>query len=133
MPVKKQISVVIENRVGALARVSVALTKKKVNILGLSVHELPDFGILRIVVDSPARARKVLTREKLIFSATDVLAIEMPNQPGGLAKIATKLTRAGININYMYACAAGDKALGIFKVSETSKADRLLGKSLPRS
>jgi hypothetical protein len=128
MPVKKQISIVLENRVGAITKISLALAKKKVNILGLCVHDLRDFGLLRIVVDSPARARKVLTREKLTFSATDVLAIELPNQPGGLAKIAMKLTRAGINIDYMYACAAGDQALGIFKVSETSKADRLFGK-----
>ena len=127
MPVKKQISIVLENRVGALSKVSIALAKKKVNILGLCVHDLRDFGLLRIVVDSPARARKVLTREKLTFSATDVIALELPNQPGGLAKIAIKLARAGINIHYMYATAAGDKTLAIFKVSETAKADRLLG------
>jgi hypothetical protein len=128
MPVKKQISIVIENRVGALFKLSTLLTKKKVNILGLCVQELPDFGVLRIVVDSPGKARAALTREKLTFSATDVLALELPNEPGALAKVTKKLVRAGINIDYMYACATGDKALGIFKVSETSKADRLFGK-----
>jgi hypothetical protein len=128
MAVKKQISIILENRVGALFKISAILIKKKVNILGLYIHELPDFGVLRIVVDSPGRARAALTREKLTFSATDVLAIELPHQPGGLAKVAKKLARAGINIDYMYACGIGDKALAIFKVSETSKADRLLGR-----
>lgn len=127
MPVKKQISIVLENKVGALFKLTAVLTKKKVNILALCIHELRDFGLLRIVVENPGKARAVLTREKLTFSATDVLAIEMLNEPGALAKIAKKLASKGINIEYMYACAAGDKALGIFKVSETSKADRLFG------
>jgi hypothetical protein len=128
MPVKKQISIVQENRVGALSRICAVLLKKKVNILGMCIHDLRDFGVLRIVVDSPGRARAALTREKLQFSATDVLAIQLDHVPGALAKVAKKLASKGINIEYAYACGAGDKALGIFKVSETSKADRILGR-----
>jgi hypothetical protein len=128
MAVKKQISIVQENRIGTLYKICDVLIKKKVNILGCCTHDLRDYGVLRIVVDSPGRARAALTRAKLTFSATDVLAIELTHEPGALAKIAKKLAKAGINIDYMYASGIGDKALGIFKVSETSKADRILGR-----
>jgi hypothetical protein len=128
MAVKKQISIVHENRLGTLFKITSVLLKKKVNILACCTHDLRDYGVLRIVVDSPGRARAVLTREKLTFSATDVLAIELPHQPGALVKIAKKLAKKGINIEYMYACGAGEKALAIFKVSETSKADQILSR-----
>jgi hypothetical protein len=126
MPVKKQISIVQENRVGSLFKICAALIRKKVNIVALCIHDANEYGILRLVVDNPGKARQVLTREKLTFSATNVLAIELDNEPGALAKVTKKLARQQINIEYAYASATGEKALVILKVSDTDKADRLL-------
>ncbi len=128
MAVKKQLSIVQENRVGTLSRTCAVLSRKKVNILGCCIHDLHDFGVLRLVVDSPGKAREALKREKVSFSATDVVAVELSHVPGALGKVAKKLAAAGINVDYAYACGVGDKGLGIFKVSDTAKADRVLGR-----
>ena len=129
MAVKKQISIIQENRVGSLFNISAALLRKKVNILALCIHDVNEYGILRLVVDNPGKARQVLTREKYTFSAQNVIALELAHEPGALAKATKKLTREKINIEYAYACGTGENALAILKVSDTAKADRLLSGS----
>ena len=128
MPVKKQISIIQENRVGSLFKVCTALIRKKVNIVALCIHDVNEYGILRLVVDNPGRARQVLTREKLTFSATNVIAFELSHEPGALAKVTKKLAREQINIEYAYASGTGERALIIMKVSDTDKADGILRK-----
>ena len=129
MPVKKQISIIQENRVGSLFNISAALLRKKVNILALCIHDVNEYGILRLVVDNPGKARQVFTKEKYTFSATNVIALELAHEPGALAKVTKKLAREKINIEYAYASGAGEKALIILKVSDTAKADRLVSGS----
>jgi len=126
MAIKKQISIVLQNKVGELFEVCDALRRRKVNLIAFCIHSLRDFGVLRIVVNNPGVARKALKSMRLSFTASDVAIGELPNVPGALAKVTKKLARAGINIEYAYASATDEKSLVIFKVSETAKASRLL-------
>lgn len=125
MAIKKQLSIVQSNRVGELFNICDALRKKKVNVLAFCIHAFRDFGVLRFVVDNPGIARQVMKRIKFPFSASDVVTVELPNVPGALAQATKKLARAGINIDYAYASAAGDKSLVVFRVSDTAKAARI--------
>jgi hypothetical protein len=129
MAVKKQISIIQENRVGSLFNICAALQKKKVNILALCIHDVNEYGILRLVVDNPGKARQVFNREKYTYSATNVIAVELEHEPGALAKVTKKLAREKINIEYAYASGTGEKGFAILKVSDTGKADRLLSGS----
>ena len=126
MAVKKQISVVQENRVGTLSRVCSVLAKKKVNILGCCIHDIHDYGVLRLVVDNAGKARGALKSAKIEFSTVDVVVVKLPHVPGAFGQVARKLADVGINIDYAYACGAGSEALGVLKVPDAARADRLL-------
>lgn len=126
MSIQKQISVVQENRVGALSKLCSVLAEKKVNILGICIHEIHDYGVLRIVVDNTERATEALKVANVSFSTTDVVVVETPHVPGALAQLAKKFSDAQINIDYAYATAASDKSLVVVKVAEPAKADRIL-------
>lgn len=126
MAIQKQISVVQENRVGALSRLCSALAEKKVNILGICLNEIHDYGVVRIVVDNMERATEALKTANVSFSTTDVVVVETRNVPGALAQLAKKLSDAQINIDYVYATGASDKSLVVFKVADSAKADRAL-------
>jgi hypothetical protein len=99
----KQVSVFLENRAGRLYEVSRLLAGKNLNIRALSIADTSDFGILRLIVDDPDRAIDNLKKENYTVSATDVLAIEVEDKPGGLAKILGIFGENRINIEYMYA------------------------------
>jgi len=98
----KQFSVSMENRPGRLARVCRLLADRKVNIIALSVAETTEQGILRLVVDRPDEAVKVLEECGLSFTETDVLLVEVPNKIGIMADVAEKLSAKKINVNFVY-------------------------------
>jgi hypothetical protein len=124
--VKKQISIVQENRVGELSRICSLLAERNVNILAFCIQDIHDFGVLRLVVDNDSRATEALEASKLSFTVTDVVAVEVPHEPGALAKSGRKLADAGINIDYGYASGSKDKSLLILKCSDVAKADSTL-------
>lgn len=98
----KQISVFLENKSGRLIRVAQVLGTASINIRGLSIADTSDFGILRMIVDQPDKALKVLKEEGVMATVTEVIAMEVPDTPGGLAKILSYMEDAGINIEYLY-------------------------------
>ncbi|MFZ7102265.1 MAG: amino acid-binding protein [Peptococcaceae bacterium] len=124
----KQVSVFLENKEGRLGRVLMLLGEKKINIRALSIAETNAYGILRLIVTKPAEAVEVLKSGGIRVSETDVLAIEVPDTPGGLAVSLEPLAGKGINIEYMYAFLArrSDQAVVIFKVEEMAKAVTVL-------
>ena len=128
MSIVKQLTILLENKPGALAQVCSELATKDINILAMSVLDTIDSGLIRMVVSDPARAKKVLEGDSLNVIETDVLSLEMTDKPGTLAEIAKQLYKARINIEYAYVSVPPDKgkSLGIFWVSNLKKASEIL-------
>jgi len=98
----KQISVFLENKSGRLVRVARVLGEAGINIRGISIADTSDFGILRLIVDQPDEAAKELKDKGIMATETEVIAMEVPDTPGGLARVLEYLQEAGINIEYLY-------------------------------
>lgn len=118
-----QVSVFLENRSGGLAEVVDALARGGVDIKALSLADMADFGILRIIVDDPEATRRLLKEAGFTAEKTRVVAIEVPDRPGGLAETLHALRRDGINVEYMYSAArrSGECAIVILRVDEIAK------------
>ncbi len=120
----EQISIFIENKFGRLAEVTRILGDAGVNIRTLSLADTSDFGILRLIVNDAEKAKLVLKERGFTVSKTEVVAVEIPDRPGGLADILQVLDSDGINVEYMYAFVerCGENAVMIFRFDETGKA-----------
>ncbi|HHX40781.1 MAG TPA: ACT domain-containing protein [Armatimonadetes bacterium] len=123
-----QISVFLENKSGRLADVTRVLAEHRINIRALSIADTIDYGLLRLIVNDPEQAAKVLTDEGFTVAQTEVLAIEVPDRPGGLAGIIDILASEGLNIEYMYAFVgrSGEHAIVIFRIEPVDKATKAL-------
>ncbi len=120
-----QISVFLENRPGTLTNMTALLAENGIDMRALSLAETNDFGIVRIIVDDVYKAATVLKDGGFVHKLTPVLAVLIPDEPGGLHKILQVLTEAGVNVEYMYAFLGGgdvDHAYMIFRVQEPLKA-----------
>ena len=100
---QKQISVFIENKCGRLAEVTKVLGDNDIDMSALCIADTTDFGILRIIVDKPDLAEKVLKENGYAVSITEVVALSVEDKPGGLSAALLALNEVGINIEYMYA------------------------------
>jgi hypothetical protein len=123
-----QLSLFLENKPGQLRPPCAALAKAGINIVTLSLADTEQFGILRLIVQDWQKAKKALEAAGGVVKVTEVLAIEVADRPGGLAGILEIVDRAGLNIEYMYAFAEkrGDKALLVFRFTDTDAALRAL-------
>jgi hypothetical protein len=124
----EQISVFIENKSGRLAEVTRILGEAGVNIRALSLADTSDFGILRLIVNDREKAKSILKEKGFTVSKNEVVAVEVPDRPGGLSGILQVLDSAAINVEYMYAYGerCGKNAVIIFRFDETEKAIRTL-------
>ncbi len=124
----EQISIFLENKSGRLAEVTNILAKAGVNIRALSLADTADFGVLRVIVDQNETAKQALKSHGFTVGKTEVLAVAVPDQPGGLAKILGVLEAGHINVEYMYAFVqrSGDNAIMIFRFDELDKAIQVL-------
>ena len=98
----KQLSVFLENKPGALSAPCRLLAKARINIQTCSLADTREFGILRLVVEDTDKARRLLERNGFAVKVTDVIALEVADQPGGLAAILDALEGTGINVEYAY-------------------------------
>jgi hypothetical protein len=123
-----QLAVFLANRPGALARVCDALGKAEINIHALAISDTVDHSVVRMVVSDPTKALMLLGEAGVLALETDVLMIETENEPGVLAKIAERLSRAEVNIEYAYLAASPQAATGliILRPSDVEKAQRAL-------
>lgn len=125
MRVERQLSLILENRPGVLAEVCSDLASHKINIHGITVANLVDHSVVRMVVSDPNRAIHLLGAAGVLVFESEVLAVEADNTPGKLADIATRLGKAKVNIDYLYASAPGaprGKATVFLRVNNLKRA-----------
>ena len=122
-----QISLFSENKPGRLAKVANVLGRENINIRAFTIAESGDFGIIRLVVDQPALAHTVLKKEGFTVSETDVIGIEIADEPGQLRDTAELFSQGHINIDYAYAfISRNKKAVLIVRVSDLENALKFL-------
>ncbi len=109
----KQLSLFLENKLGALSRPIKLLAKAKLNILTLSIADTQQFGILRVVVRDWETAKRLLEKEGFVVKVSDMVAIEVADQPGGLANILVTLEKARVNLEYMYGFTLRNEGKGV--------------------
>jgi hypothetical protein len=97
-----QLSVFLENKKGRLADVTRVLADNLINIRALFIADTSDFGILRMIVDKPKKALDLLKSKDFTVRENDVVAVEIPDNPGGLANILAILAEADTNVEYLY-------------------------------
>lgn len=119
-----QLSVFLENKPGRLSEPCRTLAKAGINILTLSLADTQQFGIMRLIVKEPEKAKSILTQAGYVVKATEVVAAEIEDRPGGLAEILDAIEVGDINIEYMYAFTFGrkDKAVLVFRFDDPDKA-----------
>lgn len=124
----KQISVFLENKSGRLAKVTRILGENGINIRALSIADTTDFGILRLIVNAPDIALRALKESGFSVNVTDVIAVEIPDVPGGLAGALEYLRDVDINIEYLYAflTRSSNAALMVFRVEQIDEAIEVL-------
>ena len=124
----KQLSVFVENKPGRLAAVIDVLGKNNIDISALSLADTSEYGIVRLIVNNPEEASKIIRDTGVVVKITDVLAVAMDDTPGGLSKILEVIVAENINVDYMYAFvgAVSHKALMIMKTSDAKVAETAL-------
>ena len=127
----EQISIFLENKPGGLEKVTRLLKDAGINIRTLSMADTTDFGVLRLILNDVEKASRVLKENGLRFSRTTVVAVEVPDRPGGLHEILAVLTKNGINVEYLYAFVerSGQNAVIIFRFDAPEAAIEVLQKS----
>ncbi len=128
-----QLSIFSENKPGHVLGPCRLLAKEGINLVALSLADSQRFGILRVIVSDWQRARKLLEESGAVVKVTEVLAVEVPDRPGGLADVLEAFDGSGINIEYMYAFpfVRGEKAVLIFRFDQPDAAiERLRAKGI---
>ena len=124
----KQISVFIENEAGRLAEITDLLCKNGISIRALSLADTTKFGILRLIVDKPDDAERHLKEAGMTVAITEVIAVPIVDQPGGLTQVLNVLESQGIAVEYVYAFVGSHEgnAYVILRVEDNQKAISLL-------
>lgn len=124
----RQISVFLENKSGRLYQACQCLAKEDVNIRALSIAETADYGVLRLIVNDPDKAMRVMSENGFTVSETEVIVVEVPDVPGGLAGVLAPLHNSNVNIEYVYCFVekSGESAIVVFRVEQMDEAIRSL-------
>lgn len=124
----RQISIFLENKPGQLSMICRALADAGVNIVALSLADTADFGIARMIVDDHEKAKGVLAEKGHVANVREVIAVCVPDRPGGMAEVMQVLDGSGADIEYSYAFAfhKGAKAVLVFRFDDNAKAEAAL-------
>ena len=124
----QQLSVFLENRAGQLSEVTELLAQNHVDMQALNIAETADYGVLRLIVDTPQRASVLLRDHGFIVKETPVVQAPVPDKPGGLNYVLRAIAEADIDIEYMYSVMGQQNGLAymIFRVADTEKLDAVL-------
>jgi hypothetical protein len=120
----KQLSVFVENKSGRLAEITSIIAKAGVDIRALSIADTTDFGILRLIVNKPDEAEKALKEAGLVVSINKVIAVGIPDKPGGIAETLAAIADKSVGVEYMYEYVArnSDNAYFVMRVADNEKA-----------
>ena len=129
--ITKQLSVFVENKKGRLSAILNLLAENDVDLSALSLADTAEFGVLRLIVNKPELAKKILNDSGVIVKITDVLAVVLDDAPGGAAKVVDTLYKNDVSIEYMYAfdTKVTGKALMVAKTDNVKEANELLMQS----
>jgi len=127
----QEVTAYLENKPGRLAKICSALAHEKINIRALSVMDAAERSVLRLVTDDLEPTKKVLTSLGTEHTNAEVLAVEMDNRPGALARVLERLAEEHINIEYAYSASpsAPGRSLGIFHTSNPKRALQVLNEA----
>jgi hypothetical protein len=126
----KQISVNLDNVPGKLSEVNDYLEENGINIIALSVADTTDMSLIRFVASDPEKAGNVLKSHGYSINMIDVLAVEVPNHPGGLKAVLKPLKEISVNVNYLYVgLGTGEKTVLIMGVDKMVEATQVLKKN----
>lgn len=126
-----QISVFLENKAGQLADITGILSENDVNMRAINIAETADYGVLRLIVDDASKASSILLEQGFILTMTPVVGVAVPDTPGGLSKVLGVISKAGIDVEYMYSV-FGQKdgqACMIFRVADTDSLAAVFDKN----
>lgn len=120
----KQLSVFVENKSGRLAEITSIIANAGIDIRALSIADTTDFGILRLIVNKPDDAVSALKAAGLTVSLTNVIAVGIPDRPGGIAETLTAIADKDVGVEYMYEYVArnSDHAYFVMRVADNEKA-----------
>lgn len=123
-----QLSIFAENKSGKLARVTEVLAREKINIRATTIATADTFGIINLIVDDPRRAEKALSDAGMTVHLREILAVLIPDIPGGLDKLMQILYQEGININnaYGFILESSKRAVFVVDVDQMQKTEKLL-------
>ena len=123
-----QLSIFLENKVGKLYQVLDLLAENEINIRALSLADTTEFGILRLVVQDPIKAKDVLEKKDYIVKNTPIIGAELADTPGGLSSILKILKDEGIDLEYLYAFTheKEDKAILLLQSKELDELIAIL-------
>ncbi len=123
----EQLSVFLENKPGHLAQMARSLADAGINMRALMIADTAEFGVVRIICDQPQAAKNRLDAAGYGVSVTNVIAVEIPDRPGGLADVLETLGAASVNVEYAYAFVepGADAAVDILKVDDQRAAEVL--------
>ena len=127
----RQISVFVENQPGSMMNVTNVLTEAHVNIRAISTFDTPEFGIMRLVVDDPVRAKESLTSKGFVNRVSDVIGAELKDEKGNLNQMLKILADGQINVNYIYSFVIreGKAPVMVFHTDDFEKAESVLKQS----
>lgn len=129
MKIVSQLSVFLENKPGAFARVCSTFAREKINLDAIMVEDAIDHAVVRLVVDKTKKAKDLLEDHGAVCLEGQILAIEMKNKPGQLVQVAEKLAKANINVDYAYGSSAavgGEQVTIYVRVADPNAALEVL-------
>jgi hypothetical protein len=121
-----QLSVFLENKSGRLTEVLETLGKENIRITALSVADTSEFGILRLIVSDPDKAKQLLKDQMFTVNLTEVISVMAPNEARHYAKILRILSDQDISVEYTYAFSTGEKSVIVLRCSNTEDAIKAL-------
>lgn len=125
----KQLSVFVENKQGALSKITSMLSDEGINMRAVSIADTQDFGILRMIVDDIDKAADTLKLNNIILKTNNVIGVQLADKPGSLASVLNILTDGGVNVEYMYAFVTPgerDSAYLVLRARNNDKAEKIL-------
>ncbi|WP_321286164.1 ACT domain-containing protein [uncultured Sunxiuqinia sp.] len=122
----EQLSVFIEDKTGRLTEMTKILAENNINISAFSIADAADFGIVRMIVNNPIKAKRVLKENKFSVNITEVVCLVVPHESGGLYKALQILSKNNVPVDYMYAFALENKASVIIRSSSNDMIIKVL-------